>query len=248
MYKPIYNLDGILGLYKGFSNLKFSYSAKGNNQDNGLSDFSSYRTTNHYYRDLNLDDNYSKPIWNTEVVYENDLSIFITNDFNDLELRDDEIRSAARDLFVLATGKEFDSETCINIYTPEEFKKLQIMLGIIGNDVQGFCINNNKEVFVKRQEIGMTLIVIGHELGHIFTKGLNSKHCEEAKAFAFSIEWIKKIKQENVFGLKDSLTLDFKPAINGLHNIAFDLVLSNIKEGKSAMQIYWELVYNVLEL
>ena len=101
---------------------------------------------------------------------------------------------------------------------------------------------------MKKTDLGNTLITLGHELGHIFTNELRDKHNEEAKAFAFCIEWIKKIKERNILNLRDSLTLDISPARNGLHDVAFGFVLDSIDNGKNAMELYWEFAYGVLSL
>ena len=88
------------------------------------------------------------------------------------------------------------------------------------------------------------MLVIGHEIGHVLTETLPNKHDEEAKAFAFSIEWARTIKEHNIanLGLSIKDELDFQPARNGLHDVAFAFVDFMVKKGRKAMQLHDDLV------
>ena len=79
---------------------------------------------------------------------------------------------------------------------------------------------------MRENQLDALLLVIGHEIGHVLTETLPNKHDEEAKAFAFSIEWAKTIKKHNIAGLGINIKqdLDFEPARNGLHDVAFSFV------------------------
>ena len=68
-----------------------------------------------------------------------------------------------------------------------------------------------------------------------------NKHDEEAKAFAFSLAWMKAIKENNIANLAASINLE-KPARNGLHNIALDFVLKLTNAGRRAIDVYVELM------
>ena len=85
---------------------------------------------------------------------------------------------------------------------------------------------------------------IGHEIGHVLTETLPNKHDEEAKAFAFSIEWARTIKEHNIanLGLSIKDELDFNPAKNGLHDVALSFVDSMVKTGRRAMELHDGLV------
>ncbi len=247
MYQPMHNLENIVSTYTSNNFNSFGYGIRpyilhANNpgKESYYLFFKIAPYTNNetliYGKNRHLD-----------VVYMGDLSVFVRYSPS-IEFKDSEIEDAARSIFVLVTGKRIDDGVKINICSLEEFRKAQLLFGVSGCDVQGFCINKDKVIFVKKTDIADTLVVLGHELGHIFTRELKSKHNEEAKAFAFSIAWIKKIKEKNILNLRNSLTLDLKPAKNGLHNIAFDFILNNIDGEKNAMKLYWELVYGVISL
>ena len=84
------------------------------------------------------------------------------------------------------------------------------------------------------------MLTIGHELGHVLTATLSTSHHEEAKAYAFSLLWMKVIREHNIANLGDAIVAE-RPAENGLHNIAFMLVREMMKE-KSIEDIYGELI------
>ena len=69
---------------------------------------------------------------------------------------------------------------------------------------------------------------------------LGNMHDEEAKAFAFEFAWIETIIQNNIAGLSNA----FNPgaAKNGLHDVALQYVEYLIKNGKTALQVFTDLV------
>ena len=71
--------------------------------------------------------------------------------------------------------------------------------------------------------------------------GTQNKIDEEAKAFAFSIAWMKTIKQHNIANLSTAIKLE-RPANNGIHNIALDFVLDLVNKGKGALDIHSDIV------
>ena len=250
MYQPKYNLESSVNTYAS-SNQNFnSYGSFNNFREDNVLNFLNYRDISNYNGDFvySYNDRYNRRTNRAiGVIYSNDLSFFVKS-LSDIEFKDAEIENVAKEVFVFVTGKEIDDSIKINICPIDEFRELQIKFGVIGDNVQGFCINGEKLIFVKKMDIGGTLVVLGHELGHIFTNELKNKHDEEAKAFAFCIEWVKKIKEKNILNLQESLNSDLRPAINGLHNVAFNFILENLSKGRTAMELYWELVYGIISL
>ena len=253
MYKQVYSLDRAVSIYpcnySAFDNSGINvYMNRLENVFPEEKPKKMYNLTNINYCNLVYSrQNYETVRRNINVFYDNTSSLFI-NHLSSLDFNNEEINDTGKYLFCLVTGKDLGNDAKINICSLEKFRNIQSEFGIIGENVQGFCINREKIIFVKKTDLGNTLITLGHELGHIFTNELRDKHNEEAKAFAFCIEWIKKIKERNILNLRDSLTLDISPARNGLHDVAFGFVLDSIDNGKNAMELYWEFAYGVLSL
>src|SRR3989338_6639107 len=133
----------------------------------------------------------------------------------------------------------------INVLQFEEFKSLHLAFGPWNNGILGFSINgNHKQVFVRENHLDALMLVIGHEIGHVLTDTLSNKHDEEAKAFAFSLEWAKTIKKHNVanLGMNIKEEIDFQPARNGLHDVAFAFVDFMVKKGRKAMELHGDLI------
>lgn len=247
MYQPMYNIEKIVSTYSSnnFNSLSYSigaYALPLNNSRKEL-DYSSFDSVPYVNNETLIYDRSR----HFDIVYSEDLSVFVRYSPN-IEFKDAEIEDSARDIFTLVTGKRINDNIKINICSLEEFRKTQLFFGVSGNNVQGFCINKDKVIFVKKTDIVNTLVVLGHELGHVFTRELRNKHDEEAKAFAFSIGWVKKIKEKNILNLRNSLNLDLNPAKNGLHDVAFEFILDNLDNGRNVMELYWELVYGVISL
>ena len=157
----------------------------------------------------------------------------------------DEVRSIAEETFELMMKQESPKNISINVLPFEEFKVIHSRFGAWSNGILGFSINgNNKKIFVRENHLDALMLVIGHEIGHVSTETLSNKHDEEAKAFAFSIEWAKTIKKHNIanLGLSIKEDIDFQPARNGLHDIAFAFVDFMVKKGRKAMELHNDLV------
>lgn len=158
-----------------------------------------------------------------------------------------EIKEFIEEAFTLTTNKPFPKDVIISVVEEEQLKKIHKNLG--GNwdpGIQGFAINRKKhnminEIFIKKGELDKIMLIIGHELGHVLSRQLDNKIDEEAKAFAFSLAWMKTIKQHNIANLSTAIRLD-KPATNGLHNVALDFILDQRNKGKDALDIYNELI------
>ena len=116
----------------------------------------------------------------------------------------------------------------------------------------GLSINRGKdgltsEIFVLNDTLARVLLTLGHELGHVLTQTLDNPHDEEAKAYAFSLVWMKAIKEHDIAGLSDAIVTE-RPAENGLHNVAFGFVERLLQTGKEVGEIYVELIRKVISI
>ena len=155
-----------------------------------------------------------------------------------------EIKNIVEQTFELMTKEKMQDSISINILPFDEFKLLHSRFGLWSNGILGFSINGDKkQIFVRENHLDSLLLVIGHEIGHVLTETLPNKHDEEAKAFAFSIEWAKTIKKHNVanLGLSIKDEIDFEPARNGLHDVAFSFVDFMVKKGRKAIELHNDL-------
>ncbi len=156
-----------------------------------------------------------------------------------------EVRNIVKEIFELMMKEKMPDHISINVLSLNDFKALHSQFGSWSNGILGFSINGDKKlVFVRENNLDELMIVIGHEIGHVLTDTLPNKHDEEAKAFAFSIEWARTIKKHNVAGLGLSIKeeTEFDPARNGLHDIAFHFVDFMIKKGRKAIELHRDLV------
>lgn len=157
----------------------------------------------------------------------------------------DEIKEIANETFELMMNEKLPENILINIVHFEEFKLLHSGFGAWSNGILGFSINGKeKRIFVRENHLDALMLVIGHEIGHVLTETLPNNHDEEAKAFAFSIEWAKTIKKHNIanLGLNIKDEIDFQPARNGLHDVAFAFVDFMVKKGRKAVELHKDLV------
>ncbi len=157
----------------------------------------------------------------------------------------DEARKIAEEISELMMKVKFPKNISINVLPFDEFKTVHSSFGYWNNGILGFSINrHNKQIFVIENHLDALILVIGHEIGHVLTEALPNKHDEEAKAFAFSIEWAKTIKEHNVANLGMSIKdeFDFQPARNGLHDVAFSFVDFMIKKGRKAIDVHRDLM------
>ena len=159
--------------------------------------------------------------------------------------------SAARQAFELMAGKKIDENISISVLPDDEFRMLHSIFGKWSEGILGFSINGHlKKIFVRENNLDVLMIVIGHEIGHVLTETLPNRHDEEAKAFAFSIEWAKTIKKQDIAGLGMSIKeeFDFKPARNGLHDVAFEFVIHEVRKGRSACELHKGLAGKYISL
>ena len=156
-----------------------------------------------------------------------------------------EIKNIIEETFELMMDDKLPSNISINVLSFDDFKILHSRFGAWSNGILGFSINgDNKKIFARENNLDALMLVIGHEIGHVLTETLTNKHDEEAKAFAFSIEWIRIIKEHNIanLGLSIKDEIEFQPARNGLHDTAFAFVDFIVKKGRKAMQLHDDLV------
>ena len=161
----------------------------------------------------------------------------------------DQIKDYIKSAFQKTTGYELPVDISIKLCSNEELKKIHESFGGRWEDsIRGFSINNTRQIFVKRSDLDKVMLVIGHEIGHVLSHSLPDKKNEEAKAFAFEIAWMKTIVEQNIANLKDNIAIDFTPAKNGLHDISFNFVRKIISAGKRALDVYWGLMYGIIEV
>ncbi|MBN2111651.1 hypothetical protein JW707_00990 [Candidatus Woesearchaeota archaeon] len=155
------------------------------------------------------------------------------------------VKNLAEEAFIAATGKEFPKDIALRICSEETLKKIhETAGGKWAKGIRGFSINRRgfgpSHVFVMEDELARMMLTLGHEIGHVITLPMKNAVDEEAKAFAFSMAWMKSIKENNIGGLSESINP--APAKNGLHNVAFDFVLDLIRKGRQAIDVYLELI------
>lgn len=152
---------------------------------------------------------------------------------------DGEIKKIAEETFVLMMNKKLPDNISINILSLGGFKKAHSQFGRWSNGILGFSLNGiQKQVFVREGRLDAVTLVLGHEIGHVMTNTLSNWHDEEAKAFAFSIEWARTIKKHNIANLALSIKEQFEPARNNLHDVAYSFVNLMIQRGISPMDLH----------
>jgi len=161
---------------------------------------------------------------------------FIDNESQILEL--------AGEAFLQLTGRQLPKDISISICTKEELRQRHGNFGAWSDGIRGFAINGReKRVFVKQDHLDALMMVLGHEIGHVFTPTLGNRHDEEAKAFSFAEAWASCIKTHNIGNLAACIKgeQDWQPAANGLHDVAFHFVRSLLGKGMHPMQVHWDL-------
>ena len=150
----------------------------------------------------------------------------------------------AKNTFHELTGQEFPQNISVSICDDAEFKKSLFSSGAKSSSgVLGFALNRKgrgkSHVFVRKASLPQLFITLGHEIGHVITHQLNDVRDEEAKAFSFARAWTEKVKELNIAGLNKFLRP--QPALNGVHNIAFDFVEREVADGKQPLQLYIDI-------
>ncbi|MBT4824516.1 hypothetical protein HN695_03885 [Candidatus Woesearchaeota archaeon] len=150
-----------------------------------------------------------------------------------------EIEEHIKDTFRLVTGYELPSHIKITICDEDKFKILHKSNGGEWSPgIQGFAVHLNNQVVIKQNKLDVVMLVLGHEIGHVLSAPLNNQHDEEAKAFAFELAWMKAIKDNNIANLAENININFQPASNGLHDVAFGFVKKLVSAGKRAIDVF----------
>jgi hypothetical protein len=164
----------------------------------------------------------------------------------------DQIQQIIEETFLSVTGKKLPKNLSIQVCSIEELKQIHSRFGFWNDNIQGFALNNKrlKQIFIKNAHLDALMLTMGHEIGHIYTKPLPNSHDEEAKAFSFAVEWARAIRENNIGNLKGSIeeNIDFNPAKNGLHDLAFFFVKNLTDKGVKPMQVHWDLVNKYISL
>lgn len=156
----------------------------------------------------------------------------------------EDIREHIEKAFELMFHEPFPNDIKIAVCDEKLFRKLAPHAGTIGLSINRRKQGLLSEIFVLNDFLGRVMLTIGHELGHVLTETLKSPHDEEAKAYAFSLAWMRIIKENNIAGLQEAIVTEC-PAENGLHNVAFFFVEKLLKEGRDAWKVYCDLVTKV---
>ncbi|MEM4239910.1 MAG: hypothetical protein QXM31_00065 [Candidatus Woesearchaeota archaeon] len=162
-----------------------------------------------------------------------------------------EIRDDIEAAFRATTGESLPSDIIIHVLNEKEFRKAHREHAGAWNDgIMGFSLNANSrgasEVFARADQLDRLMLTIGHEIGHVLTRTLRSPHDEEAKAFAFSLAWMKAIRENNIAGIGGNILPE--PASNGLHDIAFGFVQRVITAGATAMEAFRQLANGTITI
>jgi len=156
-----------------------------------------------------------------------------------------EIKEIVEEAFSAVMGRPMPSDILVHILDKEGMIKAHSAPSRNWNEaIHGFAINRRSfgqlsEVFVRKGELDKIMITLGHELGHVLSKRLEKDVDEEAKAFAFSLAWMRKIKELNIGNLATAIRLG-RPASNGLHDVALDFVLESVKK-QDPLEVFYAL-------
>lgn len=196
-----------------------------------------------YSGGLYLDSGNSTNYYFTPDVFLNDIPTEFIKCSDDQQ--EELVKSLVEGAFEAATGKKMPKDIAIRICSGKELRKVHESIGGKWNPgIKGFSINKRgfgtSKIFVKEDELARLMLTVGHEIGHVITLPMKEAVDEEAKAFAFSMAWMNAIKENNIGNL--SQAINPMPAVNGLHNVAFDFVVSLIEKGRRAIDVYLDLI------
>ncbi|MFC1696744.1 hypothetical protein ACFL1H_00270 [Nanoarchaeota archaeon] len=152
-----------------------------------------------------------------------------------------EISHHIEDAFVKTTGKHIPRDISIRVVNVKEIKKL---MPTWHPGISGFCMNKVgfgiSEVVVLESNLDELMLTIGHEIGHALSKTMPNKIDEEAKAFSFSLAWINTIKQHDIGNIGKNILPN--PAENGLHDVAFNFVVKNLKKDNNPLELFHNII------
>ncbi len=161
-----------------------------------------------------------------------------------------EIEDLINQAFEATTNTKLPNDIDIRICNEDEFVELTGMnnIGIRGVTLNRRHLGQISQIIVKEDELDKVLLTIGHELGHAITMPINDSIKEEAKAFSFQIAWMEKIHEQNIGELATSINLDFNPATNGVHDVAFNKVGDIISNGINALDLFNQIRNNTIKI
>lgn len=161
------------------------------------------------------------------------------------EQQTEAVKKLVEGAFEAATGKKFPKDIAVRICSESQMRQIhEANGGKWSPGIRGFSLNRRgfgvSEIFVQEDELAGLMLTAGHEIGHVLSLPMNNPVDEEAKAFAFSMAWMKAVKDNNIGGLYEAINP--MPAKNGLHNKAFDFVVDLIRKGREAIDVYFDLI------
>jgi len=159
------------------------------------------------------------------------------------------IMDYVREAFQAVFNSPFPSNIQLTVCSDAHFKSEHAKTGSVWSDgIVGFSLNTQgkgiNKIFVRQDKLDRVLLTIGHEIGHVLTPSLVDGRDEEAKAYSFSLAWMDVIRERNIAGIADCLLP--RPAVNGLHDVAFDFTMKLLNQGKKAMDVFKDIVYGVV--
>jgi len=162
-----------------------------------------------------------------------------------------DVEEFAKQSFEKTTGMRLPSNIIITICSKEKMKEVhESRTGKWDESIAGFSFNGHgkrtSEIFVQEGSLDSVMLTLGHEIGHVISPTLSDVRDEEAKAFAFSMAWMRAIVDNNIAGLANCINPN--PARNGLHDVAFEFVTDRIKQGHLPFTIFSELMNEQLSL
>ena len=160
-----------------------------------------------------------------------------------------EIMPLVEETFQALTDKELPKNIKLIVADTQTLRRIHEQTGSKWSDgIQGFSLNRwgkgVSEIFVKEAPMDSLMLTIGHEIGHVLTPALATAQDEEAKAFAFSIAWVETIRQHNIGNIGGNFAEH--PAENGVHDVGFTFVKKLMNQGRTAVNVYMELVKRLL--
>ena len=158
-----------------------------------------------------------------------------------------DVQEFVEETFEKMFDNPFPDNIKVSVVNREKFSKLTTSSGTIGLSINRMKDGLLSEIFILNDSLGRVMLTIGHELGHVLTETLNNPHDEEAKAYAFSLEWMRVIRENNIANLGDSIITE-NPADNGLHNVAFNFVHQLAQTGKNVWDVYLGLIKRSLSV
>ncbi len=159
----------------------------------------------------------------------------------------EEVRSFVEEAFEKMFQEKFPRDVKVTVCSEEQFRKVAPHPSTIGLSINRRKAGLMSEVFVLQGSLARVMLTLGHELGHVLTETLDNKHDEEAKAYAFSLAWMKVIQENNIGELGGSFVTE-RPAENGLHNVAFAFVEKMIKAGFEVREIYLKIINHLFSV